>query len=172
MPATMLHFGPCILLLLSLRSLRASDAVGCAAAAYAAPGFQSHRGLYLADQMWDGFDKVAFPTENCVWLAGNMRDTGSEAVFILFGGAKDHKETWILPQIAQKLASEHGVSSLAVDNAGRGESCGYEIGPSYSSTVRGQANIPWRYCSATTYTLAQLGLAHAGSRHERSGLFH
>ncbi len=111
----------------------------CWARPYAAPGFLSDRRLFpsaaVGDPLWDGQTKVAFQNADCTWLAGNFRDTGSEAVFILFPAATIHKEFFPNPQLQQRLALEHNISSLAVDIAGRGESCGHEIGPGCTSTV-------------------------------------
>lgn len=109
----------------------------CWARPYAAPGFQSDRRLFpfVGDPLWDQHKKTAFQNAECALLAGNFRDTGSQAVFILFPAATITKEYWPLPELAQRLALNHNVSSLAVDIAGRGESCGYEIGPGCASTV-------------------------------------
>ena len=121
----------------------------CWARPYAAPGFQSDRRLFPGGPFWDGLNKVAFYNAECALLAGNFRDTGSNAVFILFPAATITKEVWPLPELAQRLAANHNLSSLAVDIAGRGESCGYEVGPGCASTVS------WA-CTAT-HILAQLG---------------
>ena len=111
--------------------------VECWARPYAAPGFVSDRLLFadLGNSVWDGHNKVAFPNADCTLLAGNFRDTGSPAVMLLFPAATIHKESWPNPQLQFQLAKEHNISSLAVDVAGRGESCGYEIGPGCTSTV-------------------------------------
>ena len=109
--------------------------VDCWAKPYAAPGFQSDRRLFPADPLWDGHHKVAFHNIDCTALAGNFRDTGSEAVILLFPAATIHKDHWPNPQLQQHLAVEHNLSSLAVDIAGRGESCGVEVGPGVQSTV-------------------------------------
>ena len=50
------------------------------------------------------------------------------------------QEDWPQPELALYLANSHGLSSLAVDPAGRGESCGYEYGPGYEGLVRARAN--------------------------------
>ncbi len=109
----------------------------CWARPYAAPGFLSDRRLFtpVGDPFWDGYDKVAFQNADCTWLAGNFRDTGSDAVMILFPAFTIHKEMWPNPQLQLQLAVGHNISSLSVDIAGRGESCGHEIGPGCSSTV-------------------------------------
>lgn len=111
--------------------------IGCSARQYAAPGFRSDRRLFpsAGDPLWDGHNKVAFQNTDCTWLAGNFRDTGSQAVMVLFSASTVHKEDWPNPQLQQQLAAEHDVSSLAVDTAGRGESCGYEVGPGCMSMV-------------------------------------
>lgn len=109
----------------------------CWARPYAAPGFLSDRRLFpsVGDPFWDGYNKVAFQNADCTWLAGNFRDTGSDAVMILFPAFTIHKEMWPNPQLQLQLAVDHNISSLSVDIAGRGESCGYEIGPGCTSTV-------------------------------------
>ena len=109
----------------------------CWARPYAAPGFLSDRRLFppVDDPFWDGYDKVAFQNADCTWLAGNFRDTGSDAVMILFPAFTIHKEMWPNPQLQLQLAVDHNISSLSVDIAGRGESCGHEIGPGCTSTV-------------------------------------
>ena len=118
------------------RLLWAQEKLNCPALSYASLGFQSQRSLFPAEPKWDGVKKVAIPTIDCNHLAGDLRDTNSEVIIVLFGGSKDHKETWPLPDIGEVLAKSYNLSSLVVDIAGRGESCGYEVGPSYSTTVR------------------------------------
>lgn len=110
--------------------------IDCWGRPYGAPGFVSDRRLFpLGESIWDQHQKVAFQNADCTWLVGNFRDTGSRGVVILFSAATIHKEWWPSPQIQQRLAVEHNVSSIAVDIAGRGESCGYEVGPGCESTV-------------------------------------
>ena len=109
----------------------------CKAASYGLPGFRSSRNLFPPkDILWDGVDKVAFQNVESTWLAGNFRDTGSAFVVVLFGGAIQHKEYWPEPNLMRTLAVNHGISSLAVDIAGRGESCGTEAVLNYTSAVR------------------------------------
>ena len=109
----------------------------CKAATYGLPGFRSSRNLFPPkDILWDGVDKVAFQNVESTWLAGNFRDTGSAFVVVLFGGAIQHKEYWPEPNLMRTLAVNHGISSLAVDIAGRGESCGTEAVLNYTSAVR------------------------------------
>ena len=108
----------------------------CKATTYGVPGFRSQRDLLPSSKaVWDGVRKVAIQNKDGTWLAGNFRDTGSEFVVVMFNAATAHKETWPLPNLAQTLADKHGYSSLAVDIAGRGESCGFEIGPDCTSAV-------------------------------------
>ena len=108
----------------------------CTAPSFGVPGFQSSRDFFPHNNtLWDNVHKVAFRNADCTWLAGNFRDTGSDFVVVLFGGATTHKETWPVPDLARTLALIHGISSLAVDIAGRGESCGYEVGPDHASEV-------------------------------------
>ena len=107
----------------------------CSAAEFALPGFHSRRALYPADEVWDGLKKVTFQNADCAWLAGNFRDTGSDFVAVFFPGWTMHKEVWPLPELTKTLADKHGLSSLVVDFAGRGESCGYETGPDCTSAV-------------------------------------
>ncbi|KAL0046150.1 hypothetical protein WJX82_004061 [Trebouxia sp. C0006] len=139
----------------------------CWARPYAAPGFLSDRRLFtpVGDPFWDGYDKVAFQNADCTWLAGNFRDTGSDAVMILFPAFTIHKEMWPNPQLQLQLAVGHNISSLSVDIAGRGESCGHEIGPGCSSTIRDMAaaarfinSLPGRY-SAGLFGLSSAGKA-------------
>ena len=112
-----------------LSGLLAHKGRDCWARPYAAPGFESDRRLFSRDSLWDQPSKVAFHNVECTLLAANFRDTGSQAVFVLFPAATITKEVWPLPELAQRLALNHNLSSLAVDIAGRGESCGYEVGP-------------------------------------------
>jgi len=124
----------CTLVMITPMALCKMD---CWARPYAAPGFLSDRRLFpsVGDPFWDGYNKVAFQNADCTWLAGNFRDTGSDAVMILFPAFTIHKEMWPNPQLQLQLAVDHNISSLSVDIAGRGESCGYEIGPGCTSTV-------------------------------------
>ena len=135
--ARMQFISSCILCALVIGMAAAHGSLDCWARPYAAPGFLSDRRLFPAvgDPLWNGHNKVAFQNADCTWLAGNFRDTGSQAVMILYSAATIHKESWPNPQLQQQLAVEHNLSSLAVDIAGRGESCGYEIGPGCMSTV-------------------------------------
>lgn len=114
-------------------------------------------------RVWEDMHKVAFQKSDCTWLAANFKDTGSSFVALLFAGFTQHKATpwhmqlathsqvashkytstvsstlqedWPQPELALYLANSHGLSSLAVDPAGRGESCGYEYGPGYECLV-------------------------------------
>lgn len=139
----------------------------CVAPAYGMPGFHSSRDIYpLNNTLWDNVHKVAFQNADCTWLAGNFMDTGSDFVVVMFGGATTHKETWPLPDLARTLAQVHGFSSLAVDIAGRGESCGYEVGPDHTSEVRS-----WPSFSLVVHVRhghEQRQNACAGSRHGSS----
>ena len=133
--------------------------VDCWARPYAAPGLVSDRLLFadLGNSIWDGHNKVAFPNADCTLLAGNFRDTGSKAVMLLFPAATIRKESWPNPQLQLQLAKEHNISSLAVDVAGRGESCGYEIGPGCTSTVtlHPQLRIRWHFrCPQPLFSLS------------------
>ena len=126
-----------ILLVLVAGAQFCSCGLNCWGSPFAAPGFVSDRRLFpKGDPVWDGQQKVAFRNADCTYLVGNFRDTGSDAVVILFPAATIHKEWWPNPQIQHHLAVKHNVSSLAVDVAGRGESCGTEVGPGCESTVR------------------------------------
>lgn len=108
----------------------------CKATTYGVPGFRSQRDMLPSQNaIWDGVRKVAFQNKDGTWLAANFRDTGSEFVVVMFNAATAHKETWPLPNLAQTFGDKHGYSSLAVDIAGRGESCGFEIGPDCTSAV-------------------------------------
>ncbi len=65
----------------------------CRAATYGLPGFRSQRNLLpQPDSLWNNVDKVAFQNADSTWLAANIRDTGSDFVVLLFGGALQHKE--------------------------------------------------------------------------------
>ena len=121
-----------------LVSDRALPTEYCKALSYSVPGFRSPSSVLPDKPIWDNVNKVSFQNKDGTWLAGNFKDTGSDFVVVLFGGATTHKETWPLPDLANTLATVHGLSSLAVDIAGRGESCGYEIGPDCTSAVRGR----------------------------------
>ena len=122
----------------------------CKATDYSHPGFRSERSLFATDStLWDDVRKVAFQNKDGTWLAGHLRDTGSDFIQVLFGGSTTHKETWPVPDLARTLAQQHGLSSLAVDIAGRGESCGYEIGPDCS----GQVNEPNGKCQLYSLSL-------------------
>lgn len=108
----------------------------CKAAKYGLPGFRSQRSLFPnADPVWDGMTKVGFQNAESTWLAGNFQDTGSDFVAVLFGGSIQHKEYWPEPPLMRTLALNHGISSLAVDIAGRGESCGSEALFNYTAAV-------------------------------------
>ena len=108
----------------------------CKAVTFGLPGFRSQRTLFpKKDSLWDGMDKVAFQNADGTWLAGNFRDTGSDFVVVLFGGSIQHKEYWPEPNLASTLSINHGISSLAVDIAGRGESCGFEAALNYTAAV-------------------------------------
>ena len=139
----------------------------CTAPTYGVPGFQSSRDIFPRNNtLWDNVRKVAFQNADCTWLAGNFMDTGSDFVVVMFGGATTHKETWPLPDLARTLAKVHGFSSLAVDIAGRGESCGYEVGPDHTSEVRS-----WPGCLLGRHLrhgLQQQRTACTGSRHGSS----
>lgn len=109
----------------------------CKAAKYGLPGFRSQRSLFPnADPIWDGMTKVGFQSADSTWLAGNFQDTGSDFVAVLFGGSIQHKEYWPEPPLMRTLAINHGISSFAVDIAGRGESCGSEALFNYTAAVR------------------------------------
>ena len=113
----------------------------CKASAFGQAGFVSSRTAFpQSNKIWDGVNKVSFQNKDGTWLAGNFRDTRSDFVVVMFGGATTHKETWPLPDLAKALDDLHGLSSIAVDVAGRGESCGYEIGPDCTSAVRAHAS--------------------------------
>ncbi len=115
----------------------ASQAEYCKATSFSQPGFVSSRSAFpQPSKVWNGVNKVSFQNKDGTWLAGNFRDTGSDFVVAMLGSATTHKETWPLPELADSLADVHGLSSIAVDIAGRGESCGYEIGPDCASAVR------------------------------------
>ncbi len=115
----------------------ASQLEYCKAASFSQPGFVSSRSAFpQSSKVWNGVNKVSFQNKDGTWLAGNFRDTGSDFVVAMFGGATTHKETWPLPDLAKTLADVHDLSSIAVDVAGRGESCGYETGPDCASAVR------------------------------------
>ncbi len=115
----------------------ASQAEYCKATSFSQPGFVSSRSAFpQSSTFWTGVNKVSFQNKDGTWLAGNFRDTGSDFVVAMVGSATTHKETWPLPELAKSLADVHGLSSIAVDVAGRGESCGYEIGPDCASAVR------------------------------------
>ncbi|KAL0049112.1 hypothetical protein WJX82_006790 [Trebouxia sp. C0006] len=108
-----------------------------------------------ADPVWDGMTKVGFQNAESTWLAGNFRDTGSDFVAVLFGGSIQHKEYWPEPPLMRTLALNHGISSLAVDIAGRGESCGSEALFNYTAALTDMAaavhfinSLPGRYCGA------------------------
>ncbi|KAL0019247.1 hypothetical protein WJX79_010983 [Trebouxia sp. C0005] len=128
----------------------------CKAAKYGLPGFRSQRSLFPnADPVWDGMTKVGFQNAESTWLAGNFRDTGSDFVAVLFGGSIQHKEYWPEPPLMRTLAINHGISSLAVDIAGRGESCGSEALFNYTAALTDMAaavhfinSLPGRYCGA------------------------
>ena len=109
---------------------------GCNAISYGLPGFRSQMQLFPGtDTWWEGMYKVGFQNSDGTWLAGNFRDTGSDFVAILFPGLRQHKETRGLPELMETLAQNHGYSSLAVDAAGRGESCGSELALNYTAAV-------------------------------------
>ena len=115
----------------------ASQAEYCKATSFSQPGFVSSRSAFpQSSKVWNGVNKVSFQNKDGTWLAGNFRDTGSDFVVAMLSGATTHKETWPLPDLAKTLADVHGLSSIAVDVTGRGESCGYEIGPDCASAVR------------------------------------
>ena len=64
------------------------------------------------------------------------------------------QEDWPQPELALYLANSHGLSSLAVDPAGRGESCGYEYGPGYECLVSGNGHkLMYALNSAETHKL-------------------
>ena len=142
-------------------------------------------------RVWDDMHKVSFQNSDCTWLAANFKDTGSSFVAILFAGFTQHKvcaytftlqpccvfnmcfsckykrgrpksqEDWPQPELALYLANSHGLSSLAVDPAGRGESCGYEYGPGYDGLVRARTgcmseSLP---CSYRNHSYADCRLA-------------
>ena len=108
----------------------------CKATSFSTPGFRSPRSIFPEHKaLWDNVNKVSFQNKDGTWLAGNFKDTGSAFVVVMFGGATAHKEAWPLPDLARTLANDHGLSSIAVDIAGRGESCGYEVGPDCTSGV-------------------------------------
>jgi len=151
----------CTLIMVTLMALCKMD---CWARPYAAPGFLSDRRLFppVGDPFWDGYNKVAFQNADCTWLAANFRDTGSDAVMILFPAFTIHKEMWPNPQLQLQLAVDHNISSLSVDIAGRGESCGYEIGPGCTSTVM----LAHPGSSAAVLLQTQM-LSHSGHRRSR-----
>ena len=105
----------------------------CNAEAYGLPGFRSQP----SDERSSGSNvyKVAFRNIDGTWLAGNFRDTGSDFVVALFLGLGAHKEDWPASELMETLAQTQGLSSLAVDVAGRGESCGYELALNYTAAV-------------------------------------
>ena len=113
----------------------AVDPTQCQALEYASPEYRNSRSNFPSDPVWHGVTKVALRTADCTWLAGNFLDTGSSFVAVFFGGMTAHKETWPFPWLSQALAEKYGISSLTVDHAGRGESCGYEWLPGYASKV-------------------------------------
>ena len=114
----------------------------CKAVTYGYPGFRSQRSLFPnADTIWDHTDKVAFQSADGIWLAANFRDTGSDFVAVMFGGSIQHKEYWPEPNLMRTLALNHGISSLSVDIAGRGESCGFEALFNYTAAVRSVAQL-------------------------------
>lgn len=132
-----------VLLVLLLAFVRISSAAEtehashCKATSFSQPGFVSSRSAFpQSSRLWNGVNKVSFQNKDGTWLAGNFRDTGSDFVVAMLGGATAHKENWPLPDLAKTLADVHGLSSISVDVAGRGESCGYEIGPDCTSAVR------------------------------------
>lgn len=125
-----------LLLLVWLAAGSADDAGQCKALEYAAPGYVHSRERFPPDLIWNDVSSVAFPRADCTWLAANFRDTGSSFVAIFFGGYTAHKETWPYPWLAHALANRYGISSLVVDPAGRGESCGYEVVPGYADKVK------------------------------------
>ncbi len=117
----------------------ASQAEYCKATSFSQPGFVSSRSAFpQSSKLWNGVNKVSFQNKDGTWLAGNFRDTGSGFVVAMLGSATTHKEAWPLPDLAKTLADVYGLSSIAVDVAGRGESCGHEIGPDCASAVRVQ----------------------------------
>ncbi|KAL0031621.1 hypothetical protein WJX77_010215 [Trebouxia sp. C0004] len=128
----------------------------CKAAKYGLPGFRSERGLFPnADPVWDGMTKVGFQNAEATWIAGNFRDTGSDFVAVLFGGSIQHKEYWPAPPLMRTLAINHGISSVAVDISGRGESCGSEALFNYTAALTDMTaavhfinSLPGRYCGA------------------------
>lgn len=132
----------------------ASQAEYCKATSFSQPGFVSSRSAFpQSSKVWNGVNKISFQNKDGTWLAGNFRDTGSDFVVAMLGGATTHKETWPLPDLAKTLADVHGLSSIAVDVTGRGESCGYEIGPDCASAVGDMAaaihfinSLPGRFC--------------------------
>ncbi|DBA87067.1 TPA: hypothetical protein ACH3X2_000310 [Trebouxia sp. C0005] len=76
-----------------------------------------------------------------------------EFVMILVLGLWADKSMHFIPSLAQALAADSNISTLALDFRGRGESCGVEILPGYSSGVAdvsaavGYINsLPNRYC--------------------------
>ena len=125
---------------------RLASSSACTAPLYSSPGFRSERQLFPAAALWDSVQKVSFQASDCSWRAAHFLDTRSEFVAVLFGGSTNTKVWDPLPQLADQLARHHGISSLTVDNAGRGESCGIEEGPGYSSRVC--AHAPGRDSSA------------------------
>ncbi|DBA67797.1 TPA: hypothetical protein ACH3X2_001199 [Trebouxia sp. C0005] len=129
------------------------DKESCAATGFGQPGFVSSRQFFPAGSEWDGVSKVAFQNSDCTWLAANFLDTGSEFVMILVLGLWADKSMHFIPSLAQALAADSNISTLALDFRGRGESCGVEILPGYSSGVAdvsaavGYINsLPNRYC--------------------------
>ncbi|DBA67788.1 TPA: hypothetical protein ACH3X2_001222 [Trebouxia sp. C0005] len=109
------------------------DKESCAATGFGQPGFVSSRQFFPAGSEWDGVKKVAFQNSDCTWLAANFLDTGSEFVMILVLGIWADKSMHFIPSLAQALAADSNISTLALDFRGRGESCGVEILPGYFS---------------------------------------
>ena len=120
-----------------------SSRLNCWGRPFGAPGFVSDRRLFSPDPLFDNLQKVAFRNADCAYLVGNFRDTGSDAVVILFPADTVYKEWWTYINLQQQLAVQHNISSLAVDVAGRGESCGHEIGPGCESTVSSRSMANW-----------------------------